>query len=159
MCEASLKKIILLLIVCAIGVPTSSMSEELLIPNPEIPPEQVVYIQVSALQNNDLPRLDFGITQTWNFAHPRNRAATGPLKKFIQMLKGPQYRKLINHKAHKISMVTVEGNRAFFVVSIETNEAQIYNFDWILERVDAGQYDNCWMTISVSTPYKIEFEA
>ena len=56
-----------------------SRAADLVVPDPAIAPEEVVAIQMKALQFNDNPVPDFGIAQTWNFAHPRNRAVTGPL--------------------------------------------------------------------------------
>ena len=38
---------------------------------PSVAPEEVVAIQMKALRFNDNPSPDFGIAQTWNFAHPR----------------------------------------------------------------------------------------
>ena len=54
------------------------------------------------LKNNDLVETDFGIRQTWSFAHPKNRNVTGPFPRFAQMLKGPGYSVLLNHKSHEI---------------------------------------------------------
>ena len=39
----------------------------------------VLKIQLEALKNNNIPSTDFGIEQTWLFAHPNNKVATGPL--------------------------------------------------------------------------------
>ena len=58
-------------------------------PNPDITPAEVIAIQLHGLQYNDTPEIDAGIHQTWEFAHPRNRAMTGPLPRFATMLKGP----------------------------------------------------------------------
>ena len=75
----------------------SARAADLVVPDPSIAPEEVVAIQMQALQFNDNPKPDFGIAQTWNFAHPRNRAMTGPLPRFAGMLKGPAYGQMLNH--------------------------------------------------------------
>ena len=68
---------------------TTARTSELVYPNPDIAPAEVIAIQLNGLQYNDSPETDAGIRQTWAFAHPRNRAMTGPLPRFASMLKGP----------------------------------------------------------------------
>ena len=59
---------------------TVSISKaEILKPNRNINPKEVVKIQLTGLQKNDLKFKDSGIEQTWNFAHPNNKKVTGPL--------------------------------------------------------------------------------
>ena len=62
---------------------------ELIKPNSQLLPEEVVLIQLIALQKNNIPYEDAGIEQTWKFAHPENRKFTGPLLKFILMMHTP----------------------------------------------------------------------
>ena len=52
-----------------------ALADNLVQPSPEIEPIDVVEIQLFALQSND--ENDIGIKQTWEFAHPRNKMATG----------------------------------------------------------------------------------
>ena len=68
---------------------------ELLKPNSEIKPSEVVKIQLLGLQKNNSIFKDSGIEQTWNFAHPSNKKATGPLNRFKQMIKGNNYHCLL----------------------------------------------------------------
>ena len=56
---------------------------------PGYSPAEVIAIQLHGLQYNDTPQTDAGVNQTWEFAHPRNRAMTGWLSRFATMLKGP----------------------------------------------------------------------
>ncbi len=70
---------------------------ELIKPNITIKPAQVVKIQLNSLMNNDKPNMDNGIKQTWEFAHPSNKKYTGPLPKFINLIKSDSYKMLINH--------------------------------------------------------------
>ena len=51
----------------------NSSNAEILKPNSNIKPSEVVKIQLSGLQKNDLDFKDSGIEQTWNFAHPNNK--------------------------------------------------------------------------------------
>ena len=57
-----------------------------LVPDPGLSAKRVVEIQVVALQRNDSPSADAGIIQTWSFAHPKNKNATGPLEHFKFMI-------------------------------------------------------------------------
>ena len=139
---------------------SAAYAGDLVKPDPSIAPAEVVAIQLMGLKNNDLIETDFGIRQTWNFAHPKNRDVTGPLSRFAQMLKGPGYSVLLNHKSHEIrnGLGTSRGkanddeNRRQFDVFMETSKGDILYFSWIVEKVAAGQYKGCWMTVSVSAP-------
>ena len=46
---------------------------DLIKPNNNIEPYQVVKIQLRSLKLNDKPTKDNGIEQTWEFAHPNNQ--------------------------------------------------------------------------------------
>ena len=60
---------------------------------------------LKALNNNDNPYKNFGIKQTWEFAHPNNREFTGPLENFTKMMFSPSYKNMINHTKHKINLI------------------------------------------------------
>ena len=77
-------------------------SAELLKPNNEFKPFDVVKIQLSALKHNNKPYKNAGIEQTWEFAHPSNQSITGPLPKFIKLLNDEGYNILLNHIEHKV---------------------------------------------------------
>ena len=130
----------------------AARAADLVVPDPSIAPEEVVAIQMKALQFNDNPEPDFGIAQTWNFAHPRNRAMTGPLPRFAGMLKGPAYGQMLNHASHRIVPVPGDGDRVNFDVFMETSRGNVLYFNWAVELVKGGEFDNCWMTVAVSMP-------
>jgi hypothetical protein len=65
-----------------ISIFLTSSNAEILKPNSNIKPSEVVKIQLSGLQKNDLEFKDSGIEQTWNFAHPNNKKVTGPVTQF-----------------------------------------------------------------------------
>ena len=81
---------------------TSTSYADLIKPNNGIEPYQVVKIQLRSLKQNDKPKEDNGIEQTWEFAHPNNQKNTGPLKRFKNMIKGQSYSMLLNHLDHKV---------------------------------------------------------
>ena len=64
---------------------------DLIKPNKEISPKQVVEIQLNGLMNNDKDFTDHGIEQTWNFAHPANKQVTGPLPRIKKKQKRKTY--------------------------------------------------------------------
>ena len=63
----------------------NTLDDEQLQPNPNLTPEDVIRIQVEALQNNDSQ--DTGIEITFRFASPANRQLTGPLNRFKRMVR------------------------------------------------------------------------
>ena len=87
---------------------------DLIKPNNEIEPTKVVVIQLSGLKNNDSPSRNYGIKQTWEFAHPSNKKYTGPLSKFITLLQSESYKMLINHLDSEIVEVFKSANKYGF---------------------------------------------
>ena len=101
-----LKRLPLIFKVLVLLLITISISKaEILKPSSDINPKEVVKIQLTGLQNNDLKFKDSGIEQTWNFAHPNNKKVTGPLGKFKRMLNGNSYEMMINHLSHTITQL------------------------------------------------------
>ena len=125
-------------------------------PNSEIGPNQVVKIQLNGLSKNDEPNLKNGIKQTWEFAHPSNKKYTGPLSKFITLLKGQNYRMLINHLDNEIIEIFKTTNKYGFEVTILSNDKNYYQFQWVVEKYyEEGPLKDCWLTISVSNPISL----
>ena len=132
---------------------STSLLAELLKPTPEINPEEVVKIQLSSLMNNNNPYLNAGIEQTWEFAHPSNRAFTGPVQRFTQMMYAPSYAVMLDHKKHDIIEVKLDKNIAYFFIELTSNDGKMFGFKWTLEKVkEEGGFKDCWMTTAVSTP-------
>ena len=114
-----LKKIIAILLITFFS---SSLHAELIKPNKELDPYDVIKIQLNALQDND--DKDNGIKQTWYFAHPDNKKYTGPYDRFRIMLYGQQYKYLINHFSHKIKLISNSPNTYIYrieILSLEKN--------------------------------------
>ncbi len=125
-------------------------------PNINIEPYQVVKIQLTGLMNNDVPNVDDGIKQTWEFAHPSNKKYTGPLPKFINLLKSESYKMLLNHLDSEIIEVFKSNNRYGFEVTILGNDKNYYKFQWVVEKYyDEGPLKECWLTTSVSNPISL----
>lgn len=145
------KIIALLILLFQFGSPTAS-AQQFVHPSPNLSPEQVVEVQLKSLQNNDDPVPDHGIQQTWIFAHPSNKAMTGPLARFTLMIRSPNYETMIGHRARTIEKVVQTDTIAQFSVTIETRDGEKRAFQWIVQKVDAGPHTGSWMTISVSPP-------
>jgi len=126
--------------------------EGLIMPTPSIDPIDVVTIQMIALQNNDSVGDDLGLRQTWVFAHPDNKAVTGPYNRFAKMLRNPTYQPMINHRNFNIIDQKAEDNQIQFLIEMEASDNQLYRFVWVVKKVVEGEYDDCWMTSAVSAP-------
>ncbi|XDZ65759.1 hypothetical protein AB8880_12690 [Alphaproteobacteria bacterium LSUCC0684] len=127
-------------------------AQDLITPDPSITPDQVVAIQLLALKENDTPEPDHGIRQTWAFAHPANRVVTGPLPRFASMIKGANYRDLINHRSHTITLKYKTEDRAQFDVLMEDEKGRVLSFIWVVKKARQAPFDNCWMTSAVTAP-------
>ena len=126
---------------------------ELLNPNSTISPKEVIKIQLSGLQQNDLEYKDSGIEQTWKFAHPNNKKITGPLDNFKRMIKGDSYQMMINHLSHTITQVGSSEKWAQFEVIILDKEKIYHKFNWQVEKYTMeGPLKDCWLTTMVSSP-------
>ena len=126
---------------------------DLLKPNSNIEPSEVVKIQLIGLQKNDLDYMDSGIEQTWNFAHPNNKKVTGPLDNFKRMIKGDAYQMMINHLSHTITQLGIDDNWAQFEVVILDKNKIYHKFNWQVEKYTLdGALKDCWLTTMVSNP-------
>ena len=141
-------KVLILLLI------TISFSKaELLNPSSAITPKEVVKIQLSGLQQNDLEFKDSGIEQTWNFAHPNNKKVTGPLNNFKRMIKGASYQMMIDHLSHTITEVGISDKLAQFEVIILDKNKIYHKFNWQVEKFTSeGSLKDCWLTTMVSSP-------
>ena len=125
-------------------------------PNDGIEPYQVVNIQLTGLKNNDIPNKDYGIEQTWEFAHPLNKKYTGPLPKFINLLNSESYKTLLNHIENEIIEVFKSNNRYGFEVTILAKDKNYYKFQWVVEKYyKEGPLKDCWLTTLVSSPVSL----
>ena len=132
---------------------TSTSYAELVKPNNGIEPFQVVKIQLRGLKQNDNPKKDNGIEQTWEFAHPNNQKNTGPLERFKVMIKGKSYGVLLNHLDHKVVEINSSNLRALFEVTVLDKNKAYYKFNWTVEKYTAeGPLKGCWLTTMVSAP-------
>ena len=135
---------------------TSLSKADVLKPNSNIKPVEVIEIQLLALQKNDQKYKDSGIEQTWNFAHPNNKRATGPLENFKRMIKGDSYQMMINHLSHTITKIGSNEKWAQFEVIILDKNKIYHKFNWQVEKYTMeGDLKDCWLTTMVSNPISL----
>ena len=131
----------------------SLLKADLLIPNNSILPADVVKIQLVGLMNNDKEYKDSGIEQTWKFAHPNNKKATGPLDNFKRMIKGDTYQMMLNHLSHTVTQLGSGEKWAQFEVVILDKNKIYHKFNWQVEKyLEDGDLKDCWLTTMVSNP-------
>lgn len=118
-------------------------------PSPDLSPEQVVKIQLQAMQHNDDPTPDAGIATTFRFASPGNQKQTGPLDKFIRMVKSPAYGPLIDHQSAEFGKPHVDDAHAQLLVKITDKDGHPALFLFVLSKQTDGQLKDCWLTDGV----------
>lgn len=116
-------------------------------PRPEYKPEQVVQIVMDALQNNDAD--DSGIAVTFNFSSPDNRAVTGPLERFIPMVKNPVYGPMIRCKDVQYGEAIVKDDQAGLLVVVMDADGNKAHYLFRLSKQADGEFKGCWMTDAV----------
>ena len=129
---------------------------DLIKPNSNLKPFDVLMIQLNSLKNNNNPYKDAGIEQTWEFAHPINKTATGPLERFKQMIYSDSYKILISHENNKTIILKETNNKFVYKVYILSKDKKKYYYVWQIEKVEQeGNLKDCWMTTGVSDPIYI----
>ncbi len=121
-------------------------------PNPELKANEIVSLQLMAMQQNDVS--NHGIEITFRFASPQNKVQTGPLSNFITLVKSPSYHPLLNHIDATFLNLKVEGNVAIQEVIITTSKGTRKGFRFLLSLQQGEQFKNCWMTDAV-VPFEI----
>ena len=144
------------LLIFLISISISISKAEIIKPNSNIEPSEVVKIQLLGLQKNNDGFEDSGIEQTWNFAHPNNKKATGPLDKFKRMIKGNNYQMMLNHISHTVTEIRGSDNMVQFEVIILDNKKIYHKFNWQVEKyTEDGPLKDCWLTTMVSSPVSL----
>ena len=138
----------LLALVCLANLAVAQLSE--LTPRPELTPQQVVQYQVTALQHNDDPKSDAGIERAFRFASPSNQQATGPLEKFMQIVKGPAYAPMLNSISSSIVGSEESDHQAKIAVKVVAADGRQVTYVFVLSKQNEGEFTNCWMTDAVA---------
>ena len=118
-------------------------------PSVEHSPEDVVRIVIQALANNNTPFDNAGIVITFSFASPANKSQTGPIDRFIRMVKADPYGDMVNHSQSRFSEVAIEGNNAYQYVQLTTDNGSQVVYGFRLSKQTDGEFVGMWMTDAV----------
>ncbi len=118
-------------------------------PNVEYAPEDVVRIVIEALARNDEPFADAGIETTFGFASPANKVNTGPLGRFVSMVKDHPYGIMVDHVESEFSEVRYMGGSAVQLVYLLGRDGRGVVFAFRLSRQGEGPFKDMWMTDAV----------
>jgi hypothetical protein len=138
-----------LLLVFRVSMVTAADAPELPQPNAQLQPGEIVEIVINALGKNDQPFPNAGIQTTFNFASPANRASTGPLDRFVTLVKGPVFGQMVNHLDSTLSQVIVEEDKALCLVQIVDSENATSYYAFRLGLQQEGDYAGMWLTEAV----------
>ena len=125
---------------------TEDPLSDALVPVPELSPGDVVRIQLEALRNND--ERDRGIEVAFRFASPANRANTGPLPRFIRMIKQGPYALMLDFRRAAYGTVELRDNQARQRVTLTGAHARV-SYWFHLSRQSEAPWADCWMTDAV----------
>ena len=117
-----------------------------LVPRPELSPGEVIRIQLEALRHND--ERDRGIEVAFRFASPVNRDHTGPLPRFVRMIKRGPYALMLDFREASYGTVEVTEDRARQRVTL-TGPRSRTSYWFLLSRQSEPPFVNCWMTDAV----------
>lgn len=130
-------------------VPDDHPIKDLDTPSEKYGAEEVVELQVEALQDNDNPREDAGIETAYNFASPRNRSNTGPIRSFKRMVKNPLYSDMIDHDKASYIPMEKDGEVAKQEVVLIQEDGNETKYEFVVSVQSDGDFEGCWMTDSV----------
>lgn len=117
-------------------------------PSVDYSPEEVVQIVIEALKNNDPDDGDSGIATVFRFASPGNRAQTGPLERFTQMIKGG-FSDMLNHVGSRTENMVIEGDKALQPVWLTTAGGKEIGYLFQIGKQADGLHSGVWMTEAV----------
>lgn len=132
--------------IAALSSPPTAASVGLM-PSPQLEPSDVVRIQVEALRENT--PLNEGIELTYRFASPANKRSTGPLDRFLVMVRSAPYDRLLNHLSARYGPVAVSGDESSQTVIVTDKGGEEVAYVWTLSRQQEGEFEACWMTTAV----------
>ncbi len=130
-------------------------------PRPELTPVEALTEQLQAFRANG-PDSDEGIAKAFEFASPSNQQITGPLPRFISMMKHGYAMMLSALKAEigpRLQHVSTPTDAWHLLVRFRLDDGRSSVFVFILEKQDSEvdpSLVNCWMTAGVQGPIHAE---
>ena len=145
-------RIISVLLILGLVVSYESLADDLSGPKPNksLSPLEVVQTMMNALRQNDIPSPDYGISVTFKFSSPANRQQTGPLERFLEMVKGPVYGSMVNHRGATYENIKVRGERAKIDVFVKNRSNHYNGFRVLLSLQHSNRSAGSWMIDSVN---------
>jgi hypothetical protein len=122
-------------------------ADRIVFPDPALPPEQVVEIQLAGLA--DPAANGIGILQCFTLASPANCAATGPLERFGAMVRQGDFACLADPQATLVGTPRISGPLARLLVTVVDRDKRLRAFTFILSRQSSKPFEDCWMTEAV----------
>lgn len=117
------------------------------LPSPGLSVTEVVETQLAALKRGE----DVDLAVVFAFASPGNRAQTGPLPRFIAMIRDG-YAAMIEHQSAELAPPLLDGDQALQPVRLIGRDGSEHGYVFILRRVVAPDCDGCWFTDGVVPP-------
>lgn len=131
-----------ILLVCLIAALPSAAAD--IEPSATLTPHEVVAAQLAALRDNTPD----GLARVFAFASPANRAVTGPVTRFVAMLR-EGYPELLGHRRADFGELLVHGDEAAQAVEIIDGDGRGHRYVFLLSRQHGGACPECWMTDGV----------
>lgn len=110
-------------------------------------PDDVVAMQLNALQNND--EKDSGIALTWEYTSPANQIANGPYPRFARMIH-QAFGDLLQSQNFDVGAAKVEDGGASVPVRLVCAAGKTHGFIFWLSMEHQGDRDGHWLTEGVS---------
>ena len=85
---------------------------------------------------------------------PSDKVNTGPLEKFIRMVKGYPYGVRVDHVESDVSEAVFVGEDAYLLVKLITRDGSEVAFAFRLSRQRERRYEGMWMTDAVWPVHK-----
>ena len=101
-------------------------------PNDKFSPLEVVDIQLTSLQSNSNDNK--GIYQGWLFAHPENKKYTGPIGRFVAMIRSNPYDVLLGSLFFETKLISKNQTEAKVEVFLDGKNKNRYKILWILSK-------------------------
>ncbi|MDH3712753.1 MAG: DUF4864 domain-containing protein, partial [Gammaproteobacteria bacterium] len=101
-----------------------------------------------ALRSNDND--DKGIATAFRFASPSNKQVTGPLHRFIQMIKHSPYSVMLDPQLIEYGDIQIVDDEAQLRVSVLSADYVAIAFRFYLRRQTHVGCEGCWMTDGVT---------
>lgn len=117
-------------------------------PDAKLTVDEVVRLQLASLRAYRTD--DTALLQCFALASPANRAVTGPLERFAQMVGNPDYRALVLAAQSTVGAPLYHGRKATILVTVIDAERRMWVYRFYLSKQREAPYEDCWMTDAVT---------